>query len=72
MLAIRTCLAQDPVPYTDPDTKIEFGTWQQGDMTIGLSLPGDALTTDATEFVGYLVRYTNVDNILHKCTLNVS
>ncbi|KAI1274609.1 cellobiose dehydrogenase [Xylaria sp. FL0933] len=52
--SIRTCLAQDPVPYTDPDTKIEFGTWQQGDMTIGLSLPGDALTTDATEFVGIL------------------
>ncbi|KAI0514464.1 cellobiose dehydrogenase [Xylaria bambusicola] len=51
---IRTCLAQDPVSYTDPDSKIEFGTWQQGDMTIGLSLPSDALTTDATEFVGYL------------------
>ncbi|KAI1302054.1 cellobiose dehydrogenase [Xylaria venustula] len=52
--AIRTCLAQDPVPYTDPDTKIQFGTWEEGDMTIGLSLPSDALTTDATEFVGIL------------------
>ncbi|KAI0537135.1 cellobiose dehydrogenase [Xylaria digitata] len=52
--SIRTCIAQDPVPYTDPDTKIEFGTWVQGDMTIGLALPSDALTTDATEYVGIL------------------
>ncbi|KAI1756363.1 cellobiose dehydrogenase [Xylaria castorea] len=52
--SIRPCLAQEPVSYTDPDTGIEFGTWPEGDMTIGLALPGDALTTDATEYVGIL------------------
>ncbi|KAI0440680.1 cellobiose dehydrogenase [Xylaria telfairii] len=52
--SFRTCLAQEPVSYTDPDTGIEFGTWQQGDMTIGMTLPSDALTTDATEYVGLL------------------
>ncbi|KAI1171383.1 cellobiose dehydrogenase [Nemania sp. FL0916] len=52
--SIRTSLAQDPVPYTDPASGITFGTWQQGDMTIGMALPGDALTTDATEYLGYL------------------
>ncbi|KAI0201939.1 cellobiose dehydrogenase [Astrocystis sublimbata] len=52
--SLRTCFAQDPVSYTDPDTAIEFGTWEQGDMTIGMALPGDALTTDATEYIGLL------------------
>ncbi|KAI1113507.1 cellobiose dehydrogenase [Nemania sp. NC0429] len=52
--AIRTSLAQEPVPYTDPATGIEFGTWEQGDMTIGMALPADALTTDATEYIGLL------------------
>ncbi|KAI1816291.1 hypothetical protein GGS20DRAFT_248754 [Poronia punctata] len=50
--SIRTCLAQDS--YTDPDTGITFGTWEEGDMTIGLALPSDALDTDATEYIGYL------------------
>ncbi|KAI1344937.1 cellobiose dehydrogenase [Xylariaceae sp. FL0016] len=52
--SLRPCLAQDPIPYTDPDTKIEFATWAQGDMTIGLALPGDALTKDANEYIGLL------------------
>ncbi|KAH8158440.1 hypothetical protein CIB48_g9809 [Xylaria polymorpha] len=47
-------LAVAAFSYTDPDTGIEFGTWEQGDMTIGMTLPGDALTTDATEYVGIL------------------
>ncbi|KAI0912248.1 cellobiose dehydrogenase [Ustulina deusta] len=63
--SIRTCLAQGPVPYTDPDTKIEFGTWEQVDMTIGMSLPGDALTTDATEYVGILKCSTGWCGISH-------
>ncbi|KAI2606095.1 uncharacterized protein GGS25DRAFT_373452 [Hypoxylon fragiforme] len=50
----RSCIAQDPVPYTDPDTGIEFGTWEQGDITFGLALPEDALTKDATEYIGIL------------------
>ncbi|KAH9900088.1 cellobiose dehydrogenase [Xylariomycetidae sp. FL2044] len=53
-LAFRACVAQEAVPYTDPDTGIEFGTWTQGAMTIGLSLPEDAMTTDATEYIGLL------------------
>nr|ADT70776.1 cellobiose dehydrogenase [Hypoxylon haematostroma] len=51
---LRTCLAQEPTPYKDPETGIEFGTWVQGDQTIGLTLPEDALTKDANEYIGYL------------------
>ncbi|KAJ2987264.1 hypothetical protein NUW58_g4607 [Xylaria curta] len=52
--SIRTCLAQEPILYTDPGTGIEFGTWEQADMTIGMALPKDALTANATEFIGLL------------------
>ncbi|KAI2625839.1 hypothetical protein GGR54DRAFT_654226 [Hypoxylon sp. NC1633] len=52
--AFRSCLAQDAVPYTDPDTGIEFATWTQGGQTIGMALPEDALTTDASEYIGIL------------------
>ncbi|CAJ2502785.1 Uu.00g101790.m01.CDS01 [Anthostomella pinea] len=52
--SLRTCVAQSAVNYTDPATGIDFGTWVEGDMTIGLALPGDALTTDATEYIGLL------------------
>ncbi|KAI2638902.1 hypothetical protein GGS26DRAFT_602501 [Hypomontagnella submonticulosa] len=50
----RLCAAQTPIPYTDPATGIEFGTWVQGEQTIGMTLPEDALTKDATEYIGYL------------------
>ncbi|KAI1485643.1 cellobiose dehydrogenase [Biscogniauxia mediterranea] len=53
-VSLQPCLAQAPVAYTDPDTNIEFGTWEQGDLTFGLALPGDALTNDATEYIGLL------------------
>ncbi|KAI0388725.1 hypothetical protein F5Y17DRAFT_474158 [Xylariaceae sp. FL0594] len=49
-----TCLAQAPVAYTDPDTNIQFGTWLQGEQTTGVALPGDALQTDSTEYIGLL------------------
>jgi cellobiose dehydrogenase (acceptor) len=48
--------------YKDPDTGIVFDTWTASDkvtnggLTIGLALPSDALKTDASEFIGYLVR----------------
>lgn len=47
--------------YTDPDTGITFDTWtvsetlSKGGFTFGIALPSDALTTDASEFIGYLV-----------------
>ncbi|KAJ5782258.1 Cellobiose dehydrogenase cytochrome [Penicillium paradoxum] len=50
-----------PVAYTDPDTDITFDTWtvpeklSQGGLTFGLALQSDALSTDATEFIGYLL-----------------
>ena len=59
-----------PVVYTDPTTGIVFDTWvvpdqpadgqtsgsaTSGGLTWGVALPSDALTTDATEFIGYLV-----------------
>lgn len=58
-----------PVVYTDPTTGIVFDTWvvpdqpangdtsgsaTSGGLTWGVALPSDALTTDATEFIGYL------------------
>ncbi|EAW14611.1 cellobiose dehydrogenase [Aspergillus clavatus NRRL 1] len=59
---IQTCLAQvsAPTAYTDPGTGITFDTWTMpatgttGGLTFGMALPSDALTTDATEFIGYL------------------
>lgn len=53
------------VVYTDPKTGITFDTWPVpdsssgsgtiGGMTFGMALPSDALTTNANEFIGYLV-----------------
>ncbi|EAU37630.1 predicted protein [Aspergillus terreus NIH2624] len=56
-----SCLAQKPSPYTDPGTGIAFTTWNiplednGGDLTFGMALPSNALKTDATEFIGYIV-----------------
>ncbi len=41
-------------------------------MTIGMSLPGDALTTDATEYVGILVGKLGGEGSANKRELNVS
>ncbi|XXH03587.1 hypothetical protein Hte_009992 [Hypoxylon texense] len=60
-----TSLAQEAVPYTDPDTGIEFATWSQGGQTVGLALPEDALTTDATEYIGILQCSTGWCGISH-------
>ncbi|CAG9989475.1 unnamed protein product [Clonostachys byssicola] len=44
-----------PTPYTDPATGIVFDTWTaSAGMTFGFALPSDALTVDATEYIGYL------------------
>ncbi|KAI1332560.1 hypothetical protein F5Y16DRAFT_119294 [Xylariaceae sp. FL0255] len=54
-VSIRTCVAQSaPVMYTDPSTGIKLGTWVEGNMTFGLALPSNALTTDASEYIGIL------------------
>ncbi|KAL4864935.1 hypothetical protein BDV12DRAFT_211335 [Aspergillus spectabilis] len=55
-------LAQSSTPavYTDPDTGIIFDTWtvaptsSAAGLTFGVALPEDALSTDSTEFIGYL------------------
>ncbi|KAJ5822840.1 Cellobiose dehydrogenase cytochrome [Penicillium robsamsonii] len=60
---LSTSMAQSgaPVAYTDPDTGIAFDTWSvpeslsKGGFTFGIALPSDALTKDATEFIGYLL-----------------
>jgi hypothetical protein len=54
------------VTFTDPQTGIIFNSWgipadspqTQGGFTFGMALPSNALSTDATEFIGYLVRYS--------------
>ncbi|ORY65545.1 cellobiose dehydrogenase [Pseudomassariella vexata] len=52
---ILPCVAQRTT-YTDTATGISFGTWTEGGgaFTYGIALPGDALTTDATEYIGLL------------------
>ncbi|RYO77912.1 hypothetical protein DL766_001885 [Monosporascus sp. MC13-8B] len=57
----RTCQAQTPSgEYTDPDTAITYQTWSiaqsanTGAFTFGLVLPEDALTRDASEYIGLL------------------
>jgi cellobiose dehydrogenase (acceptor) len=45
--------------YTDEATGIMLNTWEATSgaaFTFGLALPADALTTDATEYIGLLVR----------------
>lgn len=45
--------------YTDEATGVSFKTWTAtsgGAYTFGIALPSDALETDATEYIGYLVR----------------
>lgn len=57
-------LAQDPQPtvYREPITGINFNTWNipgssgTGGLTFGMALPSTAMKSDATEFLGYLVR----------------
>lgn len=71
---MQLCLGQDSTPtiYTDSKTGIVFNTWivpdtasgapgvtTWGGMTMGVALPQNALTTDATEFIGYLVSNPN-------------
>lgn len=43
--------------YTDPATDIQFKTWstEGSSFTFGMALPSDALTTDATEYIGLIV-----------------
>ncbi|KAL2258798.1 hypothetical protein VTK26DRAFT_7745 [Humicola hyalothermophila] len=43
--------------HTDPDTGIQFKTWSATDggaFTFGIALPPDALTNDASEYIGLL------------------
>ncbi len=46
--------------YTDAESGIKFKTWAATDgapYTFGLALPSDALTKDATEYIGLLVSH---------------
>ncbi|KAL1839743.1 hypothetical protein VTJ49DRAFT_1209 [Mycothermus thermophilus] len=61
---LPSALAQNNVPdtFTDAETGIVFNSWglspedprTQGGFRFGVALPEDALTNDATEFIGYL------------------
>jgi cellobiose dehydrogenase (acceptor) len=62
---LPTALGQtnSPTTFTDAGSGITFNSWSianggsqtQGGYTFGVALPSTALTTDATEFIGYLV-----------------
>lgn len=66
LVVLPSALAQNnaPVTFTDADSGIIFNSWSiangapqtQGGFKFGVALPEDALTTDASEFLGYLVR----------------
>lgn len=61
------CLAQDETAvYTDKGTGIVFNTWSPGDVTLGMALPANSLTTDATEFIGMLVSPSPSPTILYQ------
>jgi cellobiose dehydrogenase (acceptor) len=55
---VQNVLGQNPdsVPYTDPDSGIEFGAWTnpRNTMKIGFSFPANALTVDAKDYIGVL------------------
>ncbi|KAK4106178.1 carbohydrate-binding module family 1 protein [Parathielavia hyrcaniae] len=59
----------EPITFTDAETGIVFNSWTvpaesgqtQGAFTFGMALPSNALTTDATEFIGYL-KCASADN----------
>ncbi|KAI2628345.1 fungal cellulose binding domain-containing protein [Xylaria nigripes] len=85
-LNIQLCSGQSPTPtvYTDPDTGITFDTWivpdtatgptgisTWGGMTIGFALPEDALTTDATEFIGYFLCPSNSTTLTGWCGISL-
>ncbi|KAI5861982.1 carbohydrate-binding module family 1 protein [Durotheca rogersii] len=68
-LNVERCLGQQGTPavYTDSETGIIFNTWTVpdkadgatgvsawGGLTFGVALPENALSVDATEFIGYL------------------
>jgi len=53
---VNVVIAQNAaVVYTDRASGIQFNTWSVDGLTFGMALPSNALTTDATEFVGLLV-----------------
>lgn len=73
MPGLKSCAAQDAGTYTDKATGIQFGTWgvtpdpsdpdaaASSAFTFGMALPPDALTKDATEYIGLLVRERQPD-----------
>ncbi|KAM7190445.1 hypothetical protein V8F20_009728 [Naviculisporaceae sp. PSN 640] len=55
LAGVQTVMAQDAIPYTDQASGIVFNTWAPSpQLTFGLTLPSNALTTDATEFIGMI------------------
>ncbi|KAI1437222.1 fungal cellulose binding domain-containing protein [Xylaria sp. CBS 124048] len=85
-LNIQLCIGQSAVPtvYTDSETGITFDTWivpdtaanptgvsTWGGMTIGIALPEDGLTNDATEFIGYLLCPSNSTTLTGWCGISM-
>ncbi|KAI1197995.1 fungal cellulose binding domain-containing protein [Nemania serpens] len=86
-LNVQLCLGQDSTPtiYTDSKTGIVFNTWivpdtasgapgvtTWGGMTMGVALPQNALTTDATEFIGYLSCPSNSTSLTGWCGISLA
>lgn len=77
LAVLPSSLAQNnaPVTITDSASGIIFNTWglpsgsqTQGGLTFGVALPSNALTTDATEFIGYLVCLARPSSGSYLCT----
>ncbi|TGJ83688.1 hypothetical protein E0Z10_g5078 [Xylaria hypoxylon] len=86
-LNVQLCLGQSSTPtvYTDSKTGITFDTWivpdtaagasgtgTWGGMTMGVALPSNALTTDATEFIGYLLCPSNSTTLTGWCGISLA
>jgi cellobiose dehydrogenase (acceptor) len=76
LAVLPSVLAQNnaPVTFTDAASGIIFNSWgipnggaqTKGGFTFGVALPENALTTDASEFIGYLVCRAS-QHLHHRC-----
>jgi len=68
--------AQAGVPYTDPASGVTLSTWLNGGtaaagalvstpMTFGMTLPENAKTVDATDYIGLLVCGSTANLLCH-------
>ncbi|SPO04774.1 probable cellobiose dehydrogenase [Cephalotrichum gorgonifer] len=70
--ATSNAQSRTPVVYTDADTGIVFDTWATSTgLTMGFAMPEDALTVDATEYIGLLTCSSKNGNGVGWCGISL-